>query len=367
MSSWLFGLANSFSSPLLSLYIYVTSSIYYSIYFILYTSIFILIGYILVGYIINVYNKIITFYKIGIGLYILFYLLLLLLNNNAYKYTLLLGAIYGIAQGYYWFAWDVIFYKVQNKLSFFNKSSYLGVISSLLSPLVYGGILSVFHQFGYAILFSITSMILVFVILLVESTDVESKFDLKKSFTIFIENEPYKYTMTSLTITSGVNYVLSNLNPILIYQVAKSYEDFAILNYILTGISLISVYVIRQRLMNKIDKFKLVLASSITITVSSISIFFFPIFYLIIFYITSPLIYPIIDVYNWNIMNKSPLINFLVNRQIFLNLGRISFSFIEVLMSNSFFPEQIILIIPSLIVASLIFHRGKKKISYEKF
>jgi len=53
--------------------------------------------------------------------------------------------------------------------------------------------------------------------------------------------------------------------------------------------------------------------------------------------------------------------------QIFLNVGRISFSFTEVLMSNSFFPEQIILIIPTLIVASLIFYRDKKKISYKKF
>ncbi|AWR96886.1 hypothetical protein DFR86_04485 [Acidianus sulfidivorans JP7] len=364
IASWLFGFGNSFSSPLLSLYIYVSSSVYYSLEFILFTSIFILIGYILIGYISNVYNKIITFYKIGIGLYIIFYLVLLALNINAYKYTLLLGSIYGIAQGYYWFAWDVIFYDVSDKMNFFNKSSYLGVISSIISPLVYGTILSIFHQLGYSILFSMTSAILIFVIFLVENININSKFDLRKSFNVLSENRSYKYTITSLTIVSGVNYVLSNLNPILLYQVSKSYETFAILTNILTGISLLSIYIIRQRLISKINKFKLVFTSSLTIAIFSIFIFFNPLIYLVAFYVTSPLIYPVIDVYNWNIMNRSLLVNFLINRQIFLNSGRIFFSVIEVFLGNLLLSEQMAIVLPALIVASVIFYKGKKEISF---
>ncbi|ARM75462.1 MFS transporter [Acidianus manzaensis] len=364
IASWIFGLANSFSSPLLSLYIYVTSSIYYSLSFILFTSVFILLGYIFVGYITNIYRKILTFYKIGIGLYIVFYLTLLLLNINAFHYTLFLGMLYGIAQGCYWFAWDVIFYKIPEKMSFFNKSSYLGFISSIVSPLVYGGILSIFHQFGYGILFSITSITLIFVVLLVENTNIDNKFNLKRSFKIFNENKSYKYTMTSLTIVSGVNYVLSNLNTIFIYQIARSYTNFAIITYILTGISLLSIYIIRQRLIDRVNKFKLVFTSSLAITIASISVFFFPLIYLVTFYVTSPLIYPVIDVYNWSNMDRSLLTNFLVNRQIFLNSGRIFFSLIEVLIGNSLLPEQIFPILPGLIVASIIFSRGKKEISY---
>jgi YQGE family putative transporter len=363
LASWLFGLGNSFSSPLVGLYIYVNSSIFYTLDFLLINSSFILLGYLIVGYLSTIWKRSIVYYRLGIFLYVIFYIVLFLTNTNAFKVVNIIGALYGLAQGFYWSGWDILFYNTPKKLNFFNKSAYLGLITSIVSPGVYGSILSIFHNNGYEILFVLTSLFLLFSVLLAENVEVRSfKFDIKKAVSVFNENKIYKNSMTSLAIISGVNYILGNLNTILIYSIAKTYFNFMIINYILTGFSVFSVYVLRDKLVNKIKPYKLVLFGSLIIGISSLLIFLgFPLFYLVSFNVASPLIYPVIDVFNWNNMDRRFLTSYLVNRQIFLNLGRILSSVSEIFLANLAINEEIIPLLPVVVVASILFARSNSK------
>ncbi len=363
LASWLFGLGNSFSSPLVGLYIYVNSSIFYTLDFLLINSSFILLGYLIVGYLSTIWKRSIVYYRLGIFLYVIFYIVLFLTNTNAFKVVNIIGALYGLAQGFYWSGWDILFYNTPKKLNFFNKSAYLGLITSIVSPGVYGSILSIFHNNGYEILFVLTSLFLLFSVLLAENVEVRSfKFDIKKAVSVFNENKIYKNSMTSLAIISGVNYILGNLNTILIYSMAKTYFNFMIISYILTGFSVFSVYVLRDKLVNKIKPYKLVLFGSLIIGTSSLLIFLgFPLFYLVSFNVASPLIYPVIDVFNWNNMDRRFLTSYLVNRQIFLNLGRILSSVSEIFLANLAINEEIIPLLPVVVVASILFARSNSK------
>ena len=361
LASWLFGFGNSLSAPLLGLYIYVNSSIVYTLKFVLVTSLFILIGYLTVGYLVSIWNSAITYIKIGIGLFIAFYLLLLTLGNEVSHYVSFMGMLYGLAQGFYWCGWDIVFYYTPNKLKFFNNSTYLSLITSLVSPAVYGSILTIFRNSGYEILFAFTSAFLVLTFLLMDSVRVTAKSNVTRSITVIKDDKVYRVTMSALTLAGGANYVLGNLNPILIYNVSKSYLNFTLINYGLSILSVISVFILRDRLINKIKPHRLVLLSSLALLLSGASLFFYPIIYLVTFYTTSPLIYPIIDIYNWNNMNRNFLMDYLINRQILLNAGRMTFSLLEIAILSPYVGGEIAVMLPFVSIASLIFAKNVKQ------
>lgn len=362
-SSWLFGLANSFSAPLLGLYIYIYSNILYTINFLLISSIFILVGYIIVGHLSFIWKQSIIYYRIGIFLFILFYLVIFVLNKDTPKYINIVGSLYGLAQGFYWSGWDIIFYRTPKKLNFFNKSTYLGFITSLLSPGVYGSILSIFHNSGYGILFVLTAVLLLFAQLFVEDVKIDSvKLNIRNSLLVINDNKTYRSTMISLALVSGVNYILGSLNVILLYTISKSYSNFTVLNYIFTSLSVFSVYLLRDRLIDRIRPYKLVLISSLTLVLSGIFVLLgLPLVYLVIYNVTSPLIYPIIDVINWNNMDRRFLMDYLVNRQVLLNTGRILSSVSEVFIAIFSPSQEVVSILPLVFIASVIFARSESQ------
>ena len=363
LASWLFGLGNSFSAPLLGLYIYINSSVIYTIDFLLVSSVFILTGYIVVGYLSSVWKRSTTYYVTGAALYIVFYLTLFALGRSAPEHLALIGPLYGIAQGFYWSGWDVVFYNTPKKLNFFNKSSYLGFITGLVSPGVYGGVLSVLHNSGYGVLFLLTAVLLLFSMAFVEDIPIDSvRLSLRNAIKVLDDNRAYKETMVALAVISGVNYVMGSLNVVLLYSVSKSYFDFTLLNYVLTSASILSVYVLRDRLVNKVKHYKLVLTSSVALVLSGPSVLLgAPIIYLLVFSVTSPLIYPVIDVVNWNNMDRRFLMDYLVNRQILLNTGRILSSLSEAFITGLSPNEGVISLLPLVLIASLIFAKANSK------
>ena len=365
IASWLFSFGNSISSPLISLYIYVTSSITYTFHFLIINLAFLLFSYFLAGYLTNFRNDASLYYKLGIALYVAFYITLLLLNVNTYKFVSYVAALYGIAQGFYWFGWDILFYNIPKKLNFINRWAYLGYINTLLSPAIYGTILSLFQEKGYLFLFLITSVILFIAMMMMENANVSGTFNLKDSFAVIVRNKNYRFTTVSLSLVSGYNYIMSNLIPILLYRIVnKDYFYFAISNYLLGLLSLLSIYFGRSKLLvtGKMKPFSIVVLSVIALSLSSFSLFFYPLIFLVSYYIFSPLIYPIIDVYNWNNMERKSLSSYLINRQIFLNISRISST---ILVSFFTISEGTVLLIPVLVAALVLFSRSKSGIKIE--
>ena len=57
----------------------------------------------------------VSIYKIGIGFFILFYLMVLLINKNITNHLILIGAIKGIAMGFYWFGFHILTFDYTGK------------------------------------------------------------------------------------------------------------------------------------------------------------------------------------------------------------------------------------------------------------
>ncbi|GGP19565.1 hypothetical protein GCM10007981_03760 [Thermocladium modestius] len=364
LASWLFGFGNSISSPLIALFIYVSSTIYYSLIFLVLNSFFILVGYLMVGFISSRIKESMIYYRIGISLYVLFYLLLAILNKSAFEFVYELAAVYGIAQGFYWAGWDIIFFNTDNKLKFFNRSAYLGVISSIASPAIYGAILSLLRGYGYVVLFMASTAILTSILFVVKNVPFTSeKFDMNKAIKMHVVDKSYGLSTIALSLIAGANYILGNINSIILYKYAQGdYTTFSIINYSLSIVSMLSVYIVRDKLVKKLNPVRLPMLAALALAISIPFMWVSPLIYLYSFSLTSPLIYPIIDVFTWNYMKRDKMIYYLVNRQIFLNTTRILSSLTELYLMSIMVGSTVVLpILPLILMGVFLFIRLKPR------
>jgi YQGE family putative transporter len=96
-----------------------------------------------------------SLYRPGLALLAAFYFTLLALGPRAHSFVPPLAALYGVASGLYWSGWDIAYYEfISDRLTFFNRLSYLGFASSLALPAIYGGVLAALKSSGYYVLFA---------------------------------------------------------------------------------------------------------------------------------------------------------------------------------------------------------------------
>lgn len=96
--------------------------------------------------------------RIGVIFLAIFYLSVLLIGSHASEYILLLGGLLGIGYGFYWLAFNVLTFEITEPETrdFFN--GFLGILSSvggMIGPIVAGSIISKLEKSaGYSIIFS---------------------------------------------------------------------------------------------------------------------------------------------------------------------------------------------------------------------
>ncbi len=316
----------------------------------------------MVGFISSRIKESMIYYRIGISLYVLFYLLLAILNKSAFEFVYELAAVYGIAQGFYWAGWDIIFFNTDNKLKFFNRSAYLGVISSIASPAIYGAILSLLRGYGYVVLFMASTAILTSILFVVKNVPFTSeKFDMNKAIKMHVVDKSYGLSTIALSlIAGGANYILGNINSIILYKYAQGdYTTFSIINYSLSIVSMLSVYIVRDKLVKKLNPVRLPMLAALALAISIPFMWVSPLIYLYSFSLTSPLIYPIIDVFTWNYMKRDKMIYYLVNRQIFLNTTRILSSLTELYLMSIMVGSTVVLpILPLILMGGFPIHKA---------
>ncbi|QCJ43478.1 MFS transporter [Bacillus sp. S3] len=95
--------------------------------------------------------------RIGVIFLALFYLAVLMTGTNAAAYLLLLGSLLGIGYGFYWLAYNVLTFEITEPETrdFFN--GFLGTLTSaggMIGPIAAGIIITRFEKFtGYTIIF----------------------------------------------------------------------------------------------------------------------------------------------------------------------------------------------------------------------
>ncbi|WP_042458412.1 MFS transporter [Neobacillus dielmonensis] len=98
--------------------------------------------------------------RIGVIFLTLFYVAVLMVGTSASKYLLLLGSLLGVGYGFYWLAYNVLTFEITEPETrdFFN--GFLGILSSLggmIGPIAAGFIITRFTKFtGYTIVFGLS-------------------------------------------------------------------------------------------------------------------------------------------------------------------------------------------------------------------
>ncbi len=97
-------------------------------------------------------------YRIGLLLTMIFYATLLILSHHANQLIFFLGFFYGVAQGFYWFGFNLMTFDTIDpalRMRFFGMSQALNSITGILAPLFAGFIISTIPGLGgYLIVFA---------------------------------------------------------------------------------------------------------------------------------------------------------------------------------------------------------------------
>ncbi len=186
----------------------------------------------------------VSIYKTGIFFYLLYYLIILLLNQKVTDYLILIGIVRGVAMGLYFFGYHILtidFTSTHNRDSFYGTTSLLSGIASIVAPSLAGFIIIKFAGFrGYYTVF-ICSM-LIFVTAAVMSGAFASGSLIKKPYKIrdliFAGNRKWRRTMMAYFFITAKDTIMALLIGVLIYKSTGS--EFTLGKYA-TFVSIIAI------------------------------------------------------------------------------------------------------------------------------
>ena len=103
--------------------------------------------------------------RLGIGVSAFFYLLVLMLQKKAVDYVVPLGAVQGIAAGFFWLAFNVVYFEItdpDNRDKFNGWSGLLGSGAGMIAPWVSGLIITHMEDTsGYRVIFTLSLTVFV--------------------------------------------------------------------------------------------------------------------------------------------------------------------------------------------------------------
>lgn len=277
--------------------------------------------------------------RLGVTFLAAFFITVLSLGENASKYIILLGTLIGIGYGFYWLAYNVLTFEITEPETrdFFN--GFLGVLFStagMIGPIVAGFIISRLENFkGYTVIFTI-SLILFFcaviLSLFLERRPAKGDYILGRIYNERKRNLNWRY-ITNAHFFQGLRegtfvFVIS----VFVYITTNSelaLGTFGLVNSIVAFFG----YYLATRLITKKMRKKAILIGGLALYLS-IFMIIFQLTYtnLLIYAVLIGISYPTLlvpylsmtyDVIGkgWNA--RQARIEYIVVREVFLNLGRI--------------------------------------------
>lgn len=115
--------------------------------------------FLLAGKWVKEYNKMNSL-RLGVALSAVFYFVVLLLETRAVAYIWLLGALQGMASGFFWLSFNVVYFEVtgpDNRDKFNGWAGLLGSLSNMIAPWLSGMVITrMTEASGYRVIFSIS-------------------------------------------------------------------------------------------------------------------------------------------------------------------------------------------------------------------
>ncbi|WP_210365946.1 MFS transporter [Bacillus sp. REN3] len=293
--------------------------------------------------------------RIGVIFLAVFYVTVLLAGTRASDYLLLLGGLLGVGYGFYWLAYNVLTFEITEPETrdFFN--GFLGILTSfggMIGPVAAGFIISRMENFtGYTVVFGLSLSlfsIAVFLSFFLKRRPAHGKYWFQRIFT------ERKHDLNWRMITNahffqglreGVFVFIISVFVFIATDSEMALGTFGLLN---SAISFLAYY-LASRLLKKQLRKKAILIGGLILYFSIFFIVFEPTFERLLLYaVLIAVAYPLLlvpyismtyDVIGRGWKAAEMRIEYIVVREIFLNLGRIV-SIIVFLGAITFFNEE---------------------------
>ena len=299
-------------------------------------------------------DRVIVF-RLGVAFLAVFYLSVLLIGNDAANNIVLLGGLLGIGSGFYWLSFNVLTFEITEPETrdFFN--GFLGIMSSsagMIGPIVAGFVISRFAgDIGYKSIFSISLGLFfcaVILSLFLKRRHAHGRYLLLEVLKERKRNVNWRM-ITNAHFFQGIRegtfiFVIG----VLVFITTGS--EFALGKYGLINSAVAFVfYYLATRLITKKMRKKSILIGGILLY-ASIFLLLFDLTYpkLIMYAISIAIAYPMLLVpyisLTYDVIGRSwnaaeARIEYIVVRELFLNLGRIT-SILLFILAVTFFDEK---------------------------
>ncbi|WP_186575773.1 MFS transporter [Aquibacillus kalidii] len=293
--------------------------------------------------------------RLGVAFLSLFYMTVLIVGESASKYNMLLGALLGIGYGFYWLAFNVLTFEVTEPETrdFFN--GFMGLMQSfggMIGPVLAGYIISRLANFtGYTIIFTISFILFALAVastFFLNRRSAEGNFTFRRILQERKHNEDWKRILYAHTFQGLREGIFVFVISIWVFITTQSELALGTFNLIFSGFSFV-FYLLATKMIKPhmrkgaifVGGLSLYLAVFLILTNMSYTT-------LLIYGAIIGLSYPIFTVpyasMTFDVIGKGwkaaeMRIEYIVVREIFVNLGRVSSIAIFLLAITFFSPE----------------------------
>ncbi|MBL4951387.1 MFS transporter [Neobacillus sp. YIM B02564] len=293
--------------------------------------------------------------RIGVICLALFYLSVLVAGTKASTYLLLLGGLLGVGYGFYWLAYNVLTFEITEPETrdFFN--GFLGILSSMggmIGPIAAGIIITRFAKFtGYTIVFGISLALFALAVFLsfsLKPRPAKGKYDFKRIMEERRQNENWRL-VTNAHFFQGLRegtfiFVIS----VFVYISTGSEMALGTYGLLNSGISFVA-YFLASRLIKKNFRKKAILIGGLLLYAAVILIVWEVTYAKLLIYagiiaiayplLLVPYISTTYDVIGQGWKAAEMRIEYIVVREVFLNIGRVV-SILTFLAAVTLFNEE---------------------------
>ncbi|WJH34987.1 MFS transporter [Paenibacillus sp. CC-CFT747] len=244
----LFGTANALSGTFVSIYLWKARNDFAMIaWFAVYQQVFMALTFWIAGKWVKEHNKMNSL-RLGIALSALFYVLVLLLGVRSVDYIFWLGSVQGLASGFFWLAFNVVYFEVtnpDNRDRFNGWAGLWGSVAGMVAPWVSGFLITHWKGTGgYRLIFTLSLVIFLVGVVLsfwLRKRKVQTCYDWWFPFRKMADRSSRRvlWGLAAQGIREGVYSFLIGL---LVYLATKNEMKLGNFSLITSGVALVSFW-----------------------------------------------------------------------------------------------------------------------------
>ena len=293
--------------------------------------------------------------RIGVIFLALFYVTVLLVGTKASDFLLLLGVLLGIGYGFYWLAYNVLTFEITEPETrdFFN--GFLGILGSvggMIGPLAAGFIISRLAKLtGYTVVFGLSLGLFSIAVLLsffLKRRPARGKYWFQRIITERKHDKNWRMITNAHFFQGMREGVFVFIVSVFVFIATDSEMALGTFGLINSGISFVAYYFVSRMLKKEYRKKAILVGGVILFLAIFLLVFQLSYFRLLLYAALIAVAYPLLlvpyasmtyDVIGRGWKAAEMRIEYIVVRELFLNLGRIA-SIVLFLVSTHIFNEE---------------------------